>query len=158
LGASHDLLQQSACEGVSLASLVQSQLGHLANLIGARIMLDGPAVALNRTAAQSIGMALHELATNASKYGALSVDTGLVRIAWTCGDQFAIQWVERDGPILVIPSRRGFGSRVLVDMLQYEFEGQAVLEFADTGLIWQFSAPAQNICDGGSRANSFAAS
>ncbi len=72
LSGSHDLLVQQNWEGVSMADLARSQLGHYADAIGSRITLTGPAVRLSPDAAQNIGMALHELSTNAAKHGALS--------------------------------------------------------------------------------------
>jgi two-component sensor histidine kinase len=72
---------------------------------------------LNAAAAQAIGLALHELATNAGKYGALSVDCGHVDVSWRAdGDVFAMSWTESDGPPVSQPERRGFGSTVIESM------------------------------------------
>jgi two-component sensor histidine kinase len=99
LSVSRDLLVQGQWRGVEIEALVRAQLAHFADLIGERIMIDGPPLSVTPAAAQSIGMALHELATNAGKYGSLSDDHGSVTIDWRLDDgQFSIGWVERDGP------------------------------------------------------------
>ncbi len=78
---------------------MRAQLAHFADLIGARIAVHGPKLRLNAAAAQAVGLALHELATNAGKYGALSTDAGRVDVGWRLGgDTFAMSWTERDGP------------------------------------------------------------
>jgi PAS domain S-box-containing protein len=82
LAASHDLLVQSAWRGVELGDLIRSQLSHFAGLIGTRINLTGPQLQITPSAAQAIGMAIHELATNAGKHGALSTATGMVDVSW----------------------------------------------------------------------------
>ena len=82
LAASQDLLVQSHWQGVDTAELVRSQLSHFAGLIGQRILLNGPPAQLKASAAQTLGMAIHELATNASKYGALSSGTGTIQVSW----------------------------------------------------------------------------
>src|SRR5262249_6156807 len=86
IAANQDLLVRTSWRGVDVDDLVCAELAHFADLINNRICLDGPKLRLNGAAAQAIGMALHELATNASKYGALSTDAGHVNIAW-CADR-----------------------------------------------------------------------
>jgi hypothetical protein len=90
---------RSDWEGVEIADLTRAQLAHFADLIDSRIVVDGPRLRLKPASAQAIGLALHELATNAGEYGALSTGRGRVRISWrTDGDTFAMSWTERDGP------------------------------------------------------------
>src|SRR5713226_129850 len=99
LSANQDLLVRSDWNGVEIADLVHAQLAHFASLIGSRIALDGPKLRLTAASAQAIGLALHELATNAGKYGALSTDKGRVDVGWgTDGDTFTMSWTEHDGP------------------------------------------------------------
>src|SRR5882672_8611367 len=110
LSANQDLLVRSEWRGVEIEDLVRAQLAHFADLIGARIVIEGPHLSVTPSAAQSIGMALHELATNAGKYGSLSDDHGGVTIDWRLEDgQFSIGWIEHDGPHVKPPKRRGFG-------------------------------------------------
>jgi two-component sensor histidine kinase len=87
--------------------------------------LDGPKLRLNGAAAQAIGMALHELATNASKYGALSTDAGHVDIAWCADGLFKMNWTEHNGPPVRPPDRRGFGTRVIESMAKQAWCGSA---------------------------------
>ncbi len=83
-------------------------------LIGSRIVVDGPELRFNTVGAQAVGLALHELATNASKYGALSTDRGRVDVCWNFNDSaFTMSWSERDGPCVSAPKRRGFGTTVI---------------------------------------------
>ena len=90
-----------------MADLVEAQLAHFRDLIGTRVLLDGLPAQLTAEAAQGIGMALHELATNAAKYGALSNGTGCVNIAWHITDdtkpEFSMSWLEDGGPKVTVP-------------------------------------------------------
>src|SRR5262249_20188847 len=117
LAANQDILVRNEWRGVDVKDLVRGQLAHLADLVGSRISMDGPNLRLNATAAQAIGLALHELSTNAGKYGALSVDAGRVDVSWRLDDDiFTINWTECDGPPVSRPERSGFGTTV-VDLM-----------------------------------------
>ena len=152
LAASHDLLTESAWEGVGVADLVHSQLAHFGNLIGSRINLEGPLIKLKPAAAQTIGMALHELATNAGKYGALANDEGSVRIAWASCPTFRISWTEIGGPMAAPPPKRGFGHRVMVELTEHQLDATVRLEYPSSGLVWELVAPVERTLeDGGSR-------
>src|SRR5262249_51541379 len=97
LSANQDLLVRNEWKGVDLADLVRAQLAHFADLIGSRIAVRGPKLHLNPTSAQAIGLALHELATNAGKYGSLSTNTGHVDVCWgIAGTSLTIRWTERE--------------------------------------------------------------
>jgi PAS domain S-box-containing protein len=152
LAASQDLLVQSHWRGVDAGELVRSQLSHFAGLIGQRILLKGPPLQLKASAAQTLGMAIHELATNASKYGALSSAAGTIQVSWGIEEQnqqprFLMQWVEANGPTVKQPERRGFGHSILVDMAEYSFEAKVTLSYPPTGLVWQFSAPGSEVLE-----------
>ena len=148
LSASQDLLVRNEWRGVDLADLVHAQLAHFADLIGTRITLKGGDVRLTAAAAQGIGLALHELATNAGKYGALSTAQGTVRIDWTCvDDAFAMSWIERGGPPVMPPERRGFGSTVISNMVKLTVDGSVDFQFASDGIEWRLSCPAGKAMD-----------
>jgi two-component sensor histidine kinase len=97
-------------------------------------------------------MALHELATNAGKYGALSDGSGRVEVAWdVVGEEaqsrFQLTWSDRDGPPPQAPLRKGFGHTVLIDMVEHELGARVRLDYADAGLTWELSAPAAAVLD-----------
>jgi two-component sensor histidine kinase len=128
-------------------------VAHFADLMGSRIAVDGPKLRLNAAAAQAIGLALHELATNAGKYGALSVDAGRVEVGWWFdGDIFSMNWDERNGPPVSRPERRGFGSTVIVSMAKRTVDGEVELDYAPSGLTWRLTCPAANALEWGKRA------
>jgi PAS domain S-box-containing protein len=145
LSANQDLLIRNEWHGVDVEDLVRAQLAHFADLICFRIAMQGPKLRLNPASAQAIGLALHELATNAWKYGALSTDTGRIDIHWeTDGDTFIISWSERDGPPVHAPKRRGFGTMVLETMAERSANGAVELDYAPSGVTWRFACPAAN--------------
>jgi two-component sensor histidine kinase len=101
-------------------------------------------------------MALHELATNAVKYGAVSVDDGGVQITWQRDDdsgtpRVRLQWSERDGPSAREPDRRGFGHTVLVGIVAHDLGAEVHLTHAVSGVIWEMTAPAQRVLDESAR-------
>lgn len=155
LAAGHDLLVESRWKSVALRDLVNSQLSHFADLIGSRITAIGPALSLTPAAAQAFGMALHELATNAAKYGALSNETGRVAIAWSMsgGDpgqrRFTMSWIESGGPLVAKPQVLGFGSRVMVDMIEMSIEGQVTLDYEPNGIEWRVGCAAASAIESG---------
>ncbi len=151
LAASQDLLVRHEWKGVDLDSLVRSQLAHFNGLIGKRIDLRGPPVVISASAAQAIGMALHELATNAGKYGALSNASGCVEIAWSLegrkpGDgTFVMSWREHGGPPVTVPVSQGFGSTVISRIVTESLNADVKLEFEVTGLLWRLECPAMEV-------------
>jgi PAS domain S-box-containing protein len=145
LSANQDLLVRNEWNGVDIADLVRAQLAHFADLIGSRIAMRGPKLRLNPASAQAIGLALHELSTNAGKYGALSADAGRVDIRWGCnGDTLTMSWTERDGPPVSAPERRGFGTIVMKSMAERSLDGAVQLDYVPSGLIWRLTCPAAN--------------
>jgi PAS domain S-box-containing protein len=151
LAASQDLLVEHDWKAVPLANLVRSQLSHFADLIGARISLSGPPLSLAPGVAQSLGMALHELGTNAAKYGALSTEFGRVAITWNVHaegrtqPQFTLSWVEQGGPAVRVPERSGYGSAVTSSMVEWSIGGEVSIDYAPTGLFWRLVCPVNNI-------------
>jgi PAS domain S-box-containing protein len=153
LAANQDLLVRNEWNGVEIEDLVRAQLAHFADLIGSRIAAHGPKLRLRAASAQAIGLGLHELSTNAGKYGALSNDTGRVDIRWGCdGDTLAMSWTERDGPPVSAPGRRGFGTIVMKAMTERSLNGAVQLDYAPSGLIWRLTCPAANALESGRRA------
>jgi PAS domain S-box-containing protein len=145
LSANQDLLVRNEWNGVGIEDLVRAQLAHFADLIGSRIGVRGPKLRFTAASAQAIGLALHELATNAGKYGALFADKGRVDISWgIVGDTFTISWTEREGPPLSAPKRRGFGTIVMETMAERSVDGKVDLEYAPSGLTWRLTCPAAN--------------
>ena len=150
LSANQELLVQNEWRGVGIEDLVRAQLSHFVDLIGSRIIVDGPKLRLNAASAQAIGLAVHELATNAGKYGALSTDKGRVDVFWaTDGDVLAINWTERDGPPVSAPERRGFGTIVMEAMAARSVNGKVYLDHAPSGLIWRLTCPAAGALESG---------
>ncbi|MDB5397263.1 MAG: hypothetical protein JWM91_4769 [Rhodospirillales bacterium] len=148
LAAGQDLLVRNQWQGVEVSDLVEAQLAHFKDLIGTRVLIEGPRARLTTSAAQGIGMALHELATNAVKYGALSNVEGQVRIAWqitaAIKPAFLMSWLEDGGPKVAAPTRKGFGQIVIGRMVETAVEGIAEIIFRERGLSWNLSAPVEN--------------
>ena len=150
LAASQDLLVDSQWKGTDLRELVRSQMAHVSDLVDRRIMLKGPPLFITASAAQTIGMAVHELATNAGKYGALSNGDGCIRIEWgvsarAAGDRFAMSWCEQGGPPVAAPSRRGFGSTVIRDAAEMNLDAAVDFDFLPEGLSWRLECAAAEI-------------
>jgi PAS domain S-box-containing protein len=146
LAASHDLLVRESWYGASLGELVHSQLGSHVDRGRGQVVIEGPDVGLKPEAAQNLGLALHELAVNAEKYGALSVPDGRVTIAWRRdGNGVALDWRERSGPHVTPPGKRGFGSMVIERNLARALEAQVDLEFAPDGVRCHIVIPAEQI-------------
>src|SRR5712672_3066137 len=145
LSANQDLLVRNEWNGVEIADLVRAQLAHFADLIGSRIAMHGPKLRLSPASAQAIGLALHELATNAGKYGSLSTDAGRVDVSWASdGETLTMSWTECEGPPVSAPTRRGFGTIVMETMAERSVDGKVDLDYAPSGLTWRLTCPAAN--------------
>jgi two-component sensor histidine kinase len=143
LSAAHDILTRENWEGAGLRELAQVALGAFDER---RIRMSGPDVRLGARAAIALSMALHELATNAAKYGALSGEAGNVALAWTtrrANDEvlLELEWRETGGPPVAAPKRRGFGSRLLTQGVRADLNGAAELRFEPDGVICRITAP-----------------
>ncbi len=130
------LLTETSWSHMDLSRMLDDELGVVAG--GAQYELIGPPVRLEPRAAVALGMAIHELATNALKYGALSVPEGKLKVTWSHsgdnGEGLELHWAERGGPPVQPPTHRGFGSLLLERQLAYELGGSTRLEFAREGL------------------------
>ncbi|MFZ1108780.1 MAG: HWE histidine kinase domain-containing protein [Rhodomicrobium sp.] len=136
MAGAHSLLTQNRWEGVGLGKIVAAQTA----AFGDRIALKGSKLILKPKAALSISLALHELITNAAKYGALSAPEGRVLVSWSAqtrkGERWLVfRWIEHGGPKVAPPSRRGFGRILLERSLAYDVDGEVELDFRPEGLV-----------------------
>ncbi len=151
LAGSHDLLVREDWQGASLGELVRSQLGHYGDRVGSQIELSGEEILIPPDAAQHIGMAMHELATNAAKYGALSTPEGKVRVAWHMepgadgAPMCHLSWEESGGPIVEPPAVRGFGRVVIERTVARALLGEVTIDYAPSGLRWTLVFPERRI-------------
>ncbi len=141
LSRAQDTLTRTSWDGAPLREVVETATAPLVPGSG-RMLLSGPHVDLGARSVLSLTMALHELGTNATKYGALSNDSGRVHIAWRIlGDEFELEWREEGGPTVTPPDRRGFGSRLIESGLARGLGGRTSLDFNPTGVCWRVQAP-----------------
>jgi PAS domain S-box-containing protein len=141
LSQTHDLLTRESWAGASLREVFDVELHALAEEDRVSFGYDAD-VRLNPKAAVALGMGIHELATNAAKYGALSVDAGRIEVAWTQQDDLLrLAWTERGGPPVTPPDRRGFGARLLERGLAAELSGGVELTYDAEGLVCQMALP-----------------
>jgi PAS domain S-box-containing protein len=151
MATNQSLLVKSEWKAISLEDLARSQLSHFADALDRRITLEGAPVMISPSASQTLGMAVHELATNAAKYGALSSTSGCVHVRWGVGanaagqSRFAMSWVESGGPVVAPQSRRGFGTIVIEDMVKASLGGEATIDFAPSGFSWRIDCPAERV-------------
>ena len=144
LAKTHDLITED-WHGASMHDLTASQLAPFVET-KERVRFAGPRMTLSPVAAQNIGIALHELATNAVKHGALSVPEGSIALAWQYDQsRLLIQWREKGGPPVTPPSRKGFGWVVLERLTPTALDGQATLAFGPEGFCWKLDVPATHV-------------
>lgn len=139
LAQTHDLLTRSEWHGASLRDVIESELAPYQNETSTRWSCAGPAVTLPAETALALGMAFHELATNAAKCGALSNAPGRVEVSWTVhngngGLRLHLGWVEAGGPRVEKPGRKGFGTRLIGDGLSSQLDGDVALSFEPAGV------------------------
>jgi PAS domain S-box-containing protein len=150
LAYSHDLLVQHDWQGATLDELVRIQLAPFGGLDTGRIAMHGPAVYLRPQAMQSLGLILHELATNATKHGALSAKGGSVKIDWERqrSNGVELHWVESGGPAVAPPQRTGFG-QVVFERIGASLDGEIKSDFRPEGLRCSVTIAASNFLPGG---------
>jgi PAS domain S-box-containing protein len=139
----HSLFAQSRWTGAELGSLVRQELSPYSRDAEMRTPIDGPIVVLKPDLAQAMAVALHELATNAAKYGALSVPKGQVRVEWSraADGQLMLRWTETGGPPVNPPTRRGFGTDVMKTMIRDGIKGEVRFEWCIDGLACEIALP-----------------
>jgi PAS domain S-box-containing protein len=149
LSRSHDLLTRENWEGAGLLDLIKAALEPfgVANGRSEHFVITGRNIRVSPKVALALGIAFHELATNAVKYGAFSNNAGSVLISWTIeqspgGKRIVLRWQEKDGPPVTPPSRKGFGSRVIERGLGHELEGTVGLDYPADGVICTINFPA----------------
>ncbi|WP_332684521.1 PAS domain S-box protein [Bosea sp. (in: a-proteobacteria)] len=145
LAQAHDVLTRESWQSAKLAEIMTDTLRPHAGGEG-RFQVAGPEIRLAPKAALAISMAVHELSTNAAKYGALSCESGQVTINWLiegeqAGRRFILHWRETDGPPVTPPTRKGFGSRLIERALAAELGGEVSVEYEPSGLVCTIVAP-----------------
>lgn len=139
LATAHTVLTRKNWEATAIYDVVAEALAPFCP--GDRCHFSGPEVRLAPQMAVSLALALHELATNASKYGALSNEKGIISIEWSIRDgMLEFAWVEQGGPPVVPPEHRGFGTRMIERTLRAEFSGSVEMRFASSGLTCKLTA------------------
>lgn len=145
LGNAHTILTRTRWGNASIVEVVESAI-NIHRSDSARIKTIGPKFDLGARASLALTMALHELCTNAAKYGALSNESGTVAIEWSvlggaADARFQLSWKERGGPPVAPPTRQGFGSRLIAESVGPDLGGEAALTFDPSGVVWTLSAP-----------------
>ena len=148
LGKTHLLLMDQEWQGAGLAEIVQAEM----NPFGDRVLASGPSLLLSAKAAQNFALALHELVTNAAKYGSLSNTSGRVYITWTVTQengtpQLTFRWQERGGPPVAPSAKKGFGSAVLEQVMGEYFDDPPRIDFATGGLCYELSGSLASVSD-----------
>lgn len=149
LSGAHNVLTRESWDGADLRTLVETAIHPFQGPGPDAFQLSGPDMRVGPYAAISISLALHELATNAVKYGALSTPAGRVRIGWSVGaDQvFRLEWIETGGPVVTPSDRRGFGSRLILQVLPDQLQGAAELEYRPAGIAFRLTASVDAVSD-----------
>jgi PAS domain S-box-containing protein len=142
LAHAHSMLAQSRWAGADFKVLVEETLAPLCQNFATQLRIDGPKLELAPDAAQSMALAVHELTTNAIKYGALSVPGGEVQVGWSLAadGRFVFRWAESGGPAVKAPARRGFGTRVIDQMIRGQLHGEVRFDWRKDGLVCEITA------------------
>lgn len=151
LARSHGLLAAARWEGVDLQTLVDEELAAFAGRGAEAVRIAGPAIRLRPAAAQSLGLVLHELATNAAKHGSLSVAEGRLDVTWLLADaapgqrQLELRWREHGGPAVSPTTTRGFGSTVIRASVERQLKGEVAMDWRPEGLVCDLVLPAEQL-------------
>jgi two-component sensor histidine kinase len=150
MAEAHALLSRNRWQGVSLADLVGQELAPFAST--GNTVAEGPQVVLTAVATQALAMVLHELATNAAKYGALSNSQGRVSVRWEWqsdgleSERLKLEWHEQDGPAVMVPQQPGYGTSVICDLIPYELAGTVEFKFTPDGVRCVILIPVEQTC------------
>ncbi len=150
----HDLLFQRDWGGAEMSALIGTALSAYATAQGRNIAMRGPKVLLRPDSSATLGMVLHELATNSAKYGALATENGRLEVSWrtepsAAGERLHVDWTERGGPSVAPPDHEGFGTSFIKRSVEYELEGTVDLHFEPDGLRCAISFPLRRDVEGG---------
>lgn len=146
MAASHDLLVSQSWYGADLKELVCAHLAQSIDPASAQIEIDGEPLSISTDAAQNLGLALHELTTNAAKYGALSVIDGTLRVSWRVeAGQVTFNWEEAGGPEVTPPERNGFGRLLLEQLVGTSLDGTVSIDFRKEGVRCEIVFPAAQL-------------
>lgn len=148
LGNVHAVLTQRSWDSADLHEIIASAVGPHRTQDKERFEINGPILRFAPSAAVALSMAVHELCTNATKYGALSAESGQVEITWaTDQGQFRWVWREHGGPTVALPKQTGFGSRLIERLLPAQLSGDVKITYAQTGLVCTVDAALNAVCE-----------
>lgn len=153
LARAQEVMSKGHWEGADLTLLVEEQLAPFSGGEANRVAMEGPRLSIAPLAAQSVAIALHELATNGSKYGALSVRGGRVEITWEVDQKgwLCLRWRETGGPAVKKPSRRGLGTTIIERMFRTQLHGQVRFDWGSAGLLCEIRIPPRSWTDSAAR-------
>jgi len=142
LARAHDLLTREDTRQVSLNSIASLELQPYFDNTNDAVLIDGPEIILNPDVTPIMALVIHELVSNAAKYGALSKNGGSVSLTWAVTEsELCIKWQERGGPAVVQSEHEGFGRSIIENAIPYEFDGRAMLTFEPSGIQAEFGLP-----------------
>ena len=148
LARAHTLLSNTRWQGADLARLVTEEMDPYRSRDSERVVMSGPALLLRPSMAQAFALVLHELATNAAKYGALSSEAGRVIVNWELSpDLLILRWCETGGPATNAPTKNGFGTRVVTASIERELQGKATFNWRPEGLECILAVPRADVTE-----------
>ena len=150
LAANQELLVNRQWTGVQMEDLVRTQFYYVDDIFDSRVTMSGPRILIKPMPAETISMALHELVTNAAKYGALSNDSGTIEVRWDiendiAGDRFVLRWRERGGPFVTHPQHEGFGSTVVNRVPRINLQAEVESRYLPEGFEWDLRCPISRV-------------
>lgn len=149
LGRAHDLLMQARWSSASLAGIVRGATEPYDSQDGGRFLIEGPEIDIGSGAVIAMAMTFNELCTNTTKFGALSVPSGRISIAWTIDtERLRLTWTEQDGPEVHAPTRKSFGTR-LMESLGTQLNGEVSLAYETSGFVYTLDVPLSSLTSPG---------